>query len=82
MGKTCFIIGPIGEPGSAVRRAADDLIEYIIAPVLGDKALGYQQPIRAVPIPGPIVGDLYSIYSFNDGGFQQSAGLARKNCVL
>jgi len=42
--KTCFIIAPIGPPESSTRKRSDDLIEYIIKPVV--EALHYT-PIRA-----------------------------------
>jgi hypothetical protein len=29
MAKTCFVIGPIGEPGSPVRENADNFMKYI-----------------------------------------------------
>lgn len=32
--KTCFIIGPIGKPGSQIRQDADDLLDMIIRPAL------------------------------------------------
>jgi hypothetical protein len=38
--KTCFVIGPIGEPGTETRNRADTLLEYIIKPAV--KPLGYK----------------------------------------
>jgi hypothetical protein len=35
--KRCFVISPIGAPGSDVRGHADDVFEYIIAPVMKKK---------------------------------------------
>ena len=32
--KRCFVISPIGEPGSDTRQQADDVLEYIIGPAL------------------------------------------------
>ena len=37
--KICFIIAPIGEPGSDTRKRSDSLIQWIIDPVL--RTLGY-----------------------------------------
>jgi len=39
--KSCFIIGPIGEDGTAVRRLADWLLHGIFRPVLESDELGY-----------------------------------------
>ncbi len=39
--KSCFIIGPIGESGSAVRRVADWLLKGIIKPVLEHDEFNY-----------------------------------------
>lgn len=41
-GKTCFVVGPIGEAGSAVRQKADWLLKGIIRPVLETDELGYK----------------------------------------
>jgi hypothetical protein len=51
MPKTCFVIGPIGKPDSEIRRHADDLIKYIIAPTV--EQLGYNNPERADKMPDP-----------------------------
>lgn len=50
MAKTCFVICPLGEPGTDIRREADQLLRYILHPVL-DK-LGYQV-IRADTVAEP-----------------------------
>ena len=42
--KKCFIISPIGEEGSDVRKNADDVLHYVIEPVCASK--GYEA-IRA-----------------------------------
>lgn len=34
MSKRCFVISPIGEPGSAMREHADDALEFIIKPAM------------------------------------------------
>jgi hypothetical protein len=47
--KTCFVIGPIGQDGTDIRAHADDLIKYIIAPVV--EPLGYSHPERADRMP-------------------------------
>ena len=41
----CFVIGPIGEQGSEVRKHADAVLEHVIGPVLSE--LGYAPPLRA-----------------------------------
>jgi len=49
--KRCFVIGPIGERDSDVRAHADNLIKYIVAPVI--KECGYGEPERADIMPEP-----------------------------
>ena len=34
MGRRCFVIAPIGEPGSAVREHSDDVLRFIIEPAV------------------------------------------------
>lgn len=46
----CFIIAPIGDPGSPVRKRSDQVSRHIIAPAAKDN--GYE-PIRAHEIPQP-----------------------------
>ncbi len=48
--KTCFVIAPIGDPGSEIRRWSDTSLNYIIAPAV--ECCGYEKPIRADQIPG------------------------------
>jgi hypothetical protein len=43
--KTCFVIGPIGEPKSEIREWADKILNYVIEPAV--KKCGYEKPIRA-----------------------------------
>lgn len=43
--KTCFVIGPIGEPESDIRDWSDKILECIVTPAV--KACGYKQPVRA-----------------------------------
>ena len=45
MPKTCFVIGPIGDAGTPIRAHADDLLKYIVAPVVEQH--GYDTPVRA-----------------------------------
>jgi len=56
--RTCFVIGPIGDAGSPVRAAADDLFNYIIAPTVGQ--FDYGAPIRADMLgePGRITSQI------------------------
>lgn len=48
--KNCFIIGPFGESGSAIRKHSDQLLKYVIKPPV--VSLGYE-PIRADEMPDP-----------------------------
>jgi hypothetical protein len=48
--KTCFIICPIGEENSSIRKRADDLLEFIITPCLTKHKY---EPIRADHISKP-----------------------------
>jgi nucleoside 2-deoxyribosyltransferase len=45
MGKSCYIIGPIGEPESKEREWADFVKKHIIEPVV--KGIGYDPPQRS-----------------------------------
>ena len=49
--KTCFVISPIGNKGSAIRTRSDDVLNYIISPVL--ETLGFAPPIRSDLIEEP-----------------------------
>ncbi|MHC4620510.1 MAG: hypothetical protein ACYTEQ_22410 [Planctomycetota bacterium] len=51
--KTCFVIGPIGEPDSTIRKWANTISKYIIAPALEES--GYAKPVRADQIPRPSI---------------------------
>jgi hypothetical protein len=61
MPKTCFVIGPIGEPGTTIRNEADDFMKYIVSPVLGE--LDYGEPIRADRLnePGRITSQVIKL---------------------
>jgi hypothetical protein len=48
--KTCFVIAPIGEPGGPIRKRSDQVMKYIIKPVL--EPLGYGV-VRADDISEP-----------------------------
>ncbi len=56
--KTCFVIGPIGEPDSKIREWSDTLLEHIIKPAV--VACGYDCPLRADDLrnPGMITHDI------------------------
>jgi hypothetical protein len=43
--KTCFVIGPIGEPKTEIREWADKILKYVIQPAL--TKCGYANPIRS-----------------------------------
>lgn len=49
--KSCFVIGPIGEPKSEIREWADKILKFVILPAL--KKCGYENPIRADQISKP-----------------------------
>jgi hypothetical protein len=42
---TCFVIAPIGDSGSDIRKRSDQILKFIIAPAA--IACGYDEPIRA-----------------------------------
>jgi len=48
--KTAFLISPIGKIDSPIRKRADQIFKYVIAPIV--KELGYE-PVRADKIPKP-----------------------------
>lgn len=49
--KTCFVICPIGEEGSDIRKRSDQVLKHIIAPAI--KECGYSDPIRADQMSEP-----------------------------
>jgi hypothetical protein len=55
--KTCFVISPIGEEGSEIRKRADQVLKFVITPSV--RACGYE-PLRADKIsePGLITSQL------------------------
>jgi hypothetical protein len=55
--KTCFVVSPIGEEGTAVRKHADQVLKHIVKPVV--EPLGYRV-VRAddVPEPGMITNQI------------------------
>jgi hypothetical protein len=52
--KTCFVIGPIGDPRSSTRRDADWLLKGIIQPILKDKLKFQVQRAAEIARPGMI----------------------------
>jgi hypothetical protein len=66
LSKICFVIGPIGSPGHEIRLAADDFIEYIVAPCV--RELGYDKPLRAdtLPEPGRITAQIIELLNSAD----------------
>ena len=42
---SCFVVSPIGKPGSDIRKRADLVLKFVIAPV--SRECGYGEPIRA-----------------------------------
>jgi hypothetical protein len=53
MSKTCFVIGPIGDPGTTIRTEADDFMKYIVTACPALKEHGYDKPIRADQLNDP-----------------------------
>ncbi|MHB1260660.1 MAG: hypothetical protein ACYC2H_02980 [Thermoplasmatota archaeon] len=49
--KRCFVVGPIGEEGTAIRKRADQVVKHVIDPVLTER--GYDRPLRADQIGKP-----------------------------
>jgi predicted ATP-grasp superfamily ATP-dependent carboligase len=43
--KSCFVIGPIGDPKSEIREWADKILKYVIQPALAK--CGYANTIRS-----------------------------------
>jgi hypothetical protein len=48
--KICFVIAPIGAPGSETRKRSDQVLKHIICPAAADR--GYTA-VRADEIPEP-----------------------------
>ena len=57
--KICFVIGPIGEEGSATRHNVDTLYEYIIKPAVEPLDFEVKRADK-VPVPGTITDRLIS----------------------
>jgi hypothetical protein len=49
--KTCFVIGPIGQPGTDTRKRSDAVLKYVIEPAARD--CGYAAAVRADQIAQP-----------------------------
>lgn len=43
--KSCFVICPIGKKDSDLRKRSDQIMEYLISPVV--EKCGYAEPVRA-----------------------------------
>jgi hypothetical protein len=63
MPKTCFVIGPIGDPGTQTRADADDFMEYIVSPCPALKEFDYEKPVRADHLnePGRITSQIIKL---------------------
>jgi hypothetical protein len=63
MPKTCFIIGPLGDPGSQVRADADDFMKYVVSTCPALKEFDYGEPIRADQLnePGRITSQIIKL---------------------
>jgi hypothetical protein len=49
--KNCFVIAPIGDPGSPTRKRSDQVLKYIIKPSVME--CGYSEPLRADNMDNP-----------------------------
>lgn len=49
--KSCFVVGPIGEEGSEIRKRSDQVLVHVIAVAV--EACGYARPVRADHISRP-----------------------------
>ena len=65
---TCFVISPIGDPGSEVRNMADDVLDYLIIPALRNCGFMPENIIRADKLysPGSINQDIISLVRSSD----------------
>lgn len=65
---TCFVISPIGEPGSSVRNDADDVLDYLIIPALRNCGFASENIIRADKLysPGSINSDIIALIKSSD----------------
>jgi hypothetical protein len=63
MPKTCFVIGPIGDPGTPIRAHADDFMKFIVAACPALTELEYDTPIRADSLnePGRITSQIIKL---------------------
>jgi hypothetical protein len=52
--KSCFVIAPIGEKGSEIRKRSDAILKYLIQPVV--ESCGFSNAVRAdhLALPGII----------------------------
>lgn len=59
----CFVISPIGDPDSEIRKAADELLEYLIIPALRNCDFSPNNIIRADKMysPGSINSDILAL---------------------
>lgn len=60
MPKTCFVISPIGEPGSPAREAADDLLDLLVLPALSRFDFDVVRADK-IPRPGVITNDIVEL---------------------
>lgn len=59
----CFVISPIGDPDSEIRKAADDLLDYLVIPALRNCDFSPKNIIRADKMysPGSINSDILAL---------------------
>ena len=51
--KLCFIIMPIGDDGTELRKRFDEVYNYLIRPAVSDSKCGYQCILRADEVRMP-----------------------------
>jgi hypothetical protein len=58
--KTCFVISPIGVPGSDVREHADDVFDFIIKPAVEKAGYNVKRADHEAR-PGAITEQMYEV---------------------
>jgi hypothetical protein len=46
-GRVCFVVCPIGDAGSAVRKHADQVLKHLIEPAVADSDIGWSAQTRS-----------------------------------
>ncbi|MGH9979150.1 MAG: hypothetical protein ACRD8Z_25455, partial [Nitrososphaeraceae archaeon] len=56
--KKCFVISPIGEEGSEVRKRADQVLNYVIRPITEEQYSYETARADDIPRPGMITSQI------------------------